>query len=189
MGNLPDPRIDLDLLRAQDPKELTKVAEVYGPVLKSVFGRIAVDRHHLRDIVQDFWVHVLPRLNRYSGKTPFGPWLVRCATNFRSSRARRDSKAAGRTAEFEENQQLVDDGSTPVDEAQRRLLEGAVARALDRLPDRERQAATLTLMEGYSNVEAARIMGVGPSAVAKLVQRALFKLQDNDILRAFHDDL
>lgn len=188
-SNLPKVEIDLELLRAGDPGELTKVVRAYGPVLKSCFGSIAADRHHLGDIVQDFWVHILPKLDRYSEKTPFGPWLVRSATNFRNSRARKDTTLAARTANLAEGRELVDDGSSLDDEAQRRLLEQAVFRAISKLPAREGEAVTLTLLEGWSNVEAAKIMELRPAAVANLVRRGLFKMQDDDLLRSFHEDL
>lgn len=188
-SNLPEVDIDLELLRARDPGELTKVVRAYGPVLKSVFGAIAVDRHHLDDIVHDFWVHILPKLDRYSDKTPFGPWLVRSATNFRNSRVRKDATLAARTATLAEGREFVDDGSSLDEEAQRRLLERAVFKAISKLPAREGHAVALTLLEGWSKVEAAKIMKVRPATVANLVRRGLFKMQDDDLLRSFHEDL
>lgn len=116
-------------------------------------------------------------------------WLVRAAKNFRTSRVRKDSKATTRTTEFEERQDLISDGSELDDEVQQRLLEKAVAKALDRLSGREAEAVTLTLLEGWSNVEAAKIMKVRPATVGNLVRRALYELQGDELLKAFHDDM
>lgn len=189
MRELPALDVDLELLGARDPSEVTRVAKAYGPVLETIFGRFAVDRHHLVDIVQDFWIHILPRLHHCTAGTPFGPWLVAAAKNYRNSRARKDAKAAARTTDFAEGRELVDDGSTLDDEAQRRALERAVADALNRLPGREGEALRLTAMEGWSNVEAAQFMGVRPATVANLVRRAVLKLQGESLLEKFHDDL
>lgn len=189
MGNLPKLDVDIALLRARDPGLLEEIAQVYGPVVKAIYGSIAVDRHHLDDLVQDFWVHLLPRLDRYSGKAPFGPWLVRVAKNHRASCARREQKAASRTAGFEEALHLPADGDALDDEAQRRLLEKAVSEALDRLPDRERDAVVLTILQDRTREEAADIIGVQPHTVAALVKRALFTLQQETRLQSFHKDL
>ena len=189
MRELPSIDVDLELLRARNRAEATRVAKAYGPVLEAVFRPVAVDDHHLRDFVQDFWIHILPRLHRCTDKTLFGPWLVRAAKNFRSSQAREDAKARARTAEFAEGPELVDDGSALDEEAQRRLLERAVVAALRRLPGREAQALRLTVMEGWSNVEAAKIMGTRPATIASLARRAATKLRDDRILEKFHDDL
>ena len=51
-----------------------------------------------------------------------------------------------------------------------------VNRALDRLGDRERAAATLCLGEGYSHGEAAAIMGVPLGTLKSLVARAKAQL-------------
>ena len=125
MRELQDLNVDLELLEAQDPGEVTRVVKAYGPVLETIFGRFAVDRHHLRDIVQDFWIHILPRLHHCTAGTPFGPWLVVAAKNFRTSRARKDAKATARTAEFADGRELVDDSSALDDQAQRRMLDRA----------------------------------------------------------------
>lgn len=189
LQNLPELDVDVELLRAGDPAEMKKLVEVYGPVFKSIFSKIAVDRHHLADIAQDFWMHLVPRLDRYHERTPFNWWLVRAAKNFRASRVRKDSKAAARTAEFEEQRELVSDGSGLDDKVQKRILEDVVAKALSGLPGREGEALTLTLLEGWTNVEAAKIMDIRSATVGALVRRALFRLQDDDLLKAFHDDL
>ncbi len=191
MTNLPKLDVDIALLRTRDARLLEKIVRLYGPVLKSIFASMSVDRHHLDDLVQDFWVHLLSRLDRYTGKAPFGPWLVRVAKNYRTSCARRAQKEAARTADFDEALGVAADGDGDAldDHVQRRFLEKAVSEALDRLPDDEREAVVLTILQGKTQPEAADIMGVGVSTVANLVHRALFRLQGEERLQRFHEDL
>ena len=47
----------------------------------------------------------------------------------------------------------------------------ALQRALDQLPDRQRQAVILRHIEGLANPEIAEIMDIGPRAVESLVAR------------------
>lgn len=189
MTNLPKLDFDIELLRARDARLLEKIARLYGPVFKAIFGSMSVDRHHLDDLVQDFWVHLLPRLDRYTGKAPFGPWLVRVAKNYRTSCARREQKEAARTADFDEALGVAADADALDDHVQRRFLEKAVSEALDRLPDDEREAVVLTILQGKTRAEAADIMGVGVSTVANLVHRALLRLQGEERLQRLHEDL
>jgi len=187
--NLPKLDIDVELLHARDARLLDEIARLYGPVLKSIFGSMSVDRHHLDDLVQGYWVHLLSRLDRYTGKAPFGPWLVRVAKNYRASCARREQKEVARTVGLDEALALPADSDALDDEVQRRFLEKAVSEALDRLPDDERLAVVLTILQEKTRAEAADIIGVRPPTVANLVRRALFRLQGEERMRWFHEDL
>ncbi len=189
MGNLPHLDVDVTLLHARDAGLLAEIVRMYGPVLAAVLRPTAVDRHHLDDLIQGFWAHLLPRLDRYTGRTPFGPWFVHVAKNYRNSCARREAKTAARTADLEEALDLLADPDALDDEAQRRSLEEATYEALDRLPDRQREAVILTVVDDRSDVEAGKIMGVGAATVANLVRRALFTLHGEGRLRKFHEDL
>lgn len=188
MTNLPKLDFDIERLRARDARLLEEIARLYGPVLRSIFGSMSVDRHHLDDLVQDFWVHLLSRLDRYTGRAPFGPWLVRVAKNYRASRARQEKKEAARTADFDEALGMAADASLD-DEAQRRFLEKAVSEALDQLPDDEREAVALTILQEKTLAEAAAVIGVRAPTVGSLVRRALFRLQGDERLHRFHEDL
>ncbi len=65
----------------------------------------------------------------------------------------------------------------PVEEAERRLGDAEVARALTVLSAREREAVYLRFFEDASYEEMARIMGARESTVRVLVHRALVKLR------------
>ena len=64
------------------------------------------------------------------------------------------------------------DCPTPDESAEVQARRRRVRAALDRLPDRQRQAARLMYMEGFSRDEAAAIMGETSTAVKSLAQRA-----------------
>ena len=49
--------------------------------------------------------------------------------------------------------------------------------ALGKLPDRERDAIVLRLLEGKDTAETAEILGVGPDTVRSILQRAVYRLR------------
>ena len=134
-------------------------------------------------------VHLLFRLDRYTGKAPFGPWLVRVAKNYRASCARREQREDARTADFDEALGLAADAGGLDDQAQRRFLEKSVSEALARLPDDEREAVALTILQEKTQAEAAHVIGVRPPTVGNLVRRALFRLQGEERLHRLHEEL
>jgi RNA polymerase sigma factor (sigma-70 family) len=102
-------------------------------------------------------------------------WLYQTATNkarlqrrWRLRAARRDWKvtAAPRTAQADVDEDL-----------NRREQQEAVAVALVRLPERERQAVELVYLEGMTHDEAAAALGWSRGSVGKYVQRGLARLR------------
>jgi RNA polymerase sigma factor (sigma-70 family) len=69
-------------------------------------------------------------------------------------------------------------------EAERRYLRDGLRRAIGRLPERQRQAVVLTLLDHHSLSEAARRLGVTAQAVHSLRKRGLERLKKDcaDIL-------
>ena len=57
---------------------------------------------------------------------------------------------------------------------------------IDQLPERQREALTLTRFEGLSHVEVAEIMGISPRTVNNHLVKALETLRDQ--IRAYEPD-
>lgn len=73
---------------------------------------------------------------------------------------------------------LVDDGSSPSEQAERNEHAARLAAALAELPDEQREAVILHHLEGHTLAEVAQRMGKSKDAVAGLVQRGIRKLRD-----------
>jgi RNA polymerase sigma-70 factor, ECF subfamily len=114
------------------------------------------------ELMQDAFVAVWERWGRVSGMDEPTGYLYRTAMNRFRSLLRRASRAARRTV-----------GSDPGGDAFAAADErDAVARALARLPERQRPAIVLTELLGYGSEEAGRILGVKGVTVRSLASQA-----------------
>ncbi len=120
------------------------------------------DDHDADDAAQDAFLSALDRIETYDRQRPFGPWLMRIATNAGIDLLRR--RAVRRTGALDEA--LVAGGPTPAVEAARSELRQRVYAALAMLPERQRLAITLFDLEGYAHADIARMLGV-PEGTAR----------------------
>ena len=132
------------------------------------------------EAVQETFIAAWAALGRYDPARPFGPWLRTIALNKARDRARRgrlrslvfgarplDAEGANQVAD---QTQLADEALMAVQQTQR--LDGAVAV----LPDRLKAPLLLTAFEGYSQIDAGRLLGVSAKTVETRVSRARKKL-------------
>jgi RNA polymerase sigma-70 factor, ECF subfamily len=120
------------------------------------------DVQEAEELMQDAFIAVWERWDRVGEMDEPTGYLYRTAMNRFRSRLRRASRAAKRAVGARE-------GGDAFAEADER---DALARALLRLPERQRAAVVLTELLGYSSEEAGRILGVKDVTVRSLASQA-----------------
>ena len=120
------------------------------------------DVQEAEELMQDAFIAVWERWDRVGEMDEPTGYLYRTAMNRLRSRLRRASQAAKRALGARE-------GGDAFAEADER---DALARALARLPERQRAAVVLTELLGYSSEEAGRILGVKDVTVRSLASQA-----------------
>lgn len=98
------------------------------------------------------------------GEARVSTWLYRVVANLCIDRRRR-ARAAPLEAEPE------DDSLSAAEQMQDKARADALQAALDKLPDRQRQAVVLRHIEGCGNPEIAEVMDIGVEAVESLIAR------------------
>lgn len=138
-----------------------------GAVLATA-RRILGDEAEAEDVAQD----VMLRLWNTGGTLEVGdggvkPWLRRVATNLAIDRFRSRRR-------IDLRDEVPEVAEAPVQERQltEREMTGRVGAAIARLPERQRLALNLFHMEGLSQIEVARALGVSDEAVESLLARA-----------------
>lgn len=131
---------------------------VRGMVRSRVFDPAAAE-----DVVQNVMLSIHRARHTYRPERPFKPWLSAIARN-----AIIDSfREAGRRREREIEVELIDEFAAPVRAEHPELSElpPDLAAAIERLPDKQREAVRLVQVEGLSVAEAAARAGVTPGAL------------------------
>ena len=152
------------------------LVERHLPGLVRYAWHLLHDRGEAEDAVQDAFVRLLAKAPAWRPDGPDGAslrtWLHRVVTNLCIDRKRRWLRLAHPAL-----RPLDGAGGAPglEDEVGRRH---AVARALRRLPRRQRVALVLVHYQGFSNPEAAAIMRTTTASVEALLARARRRLRE-----------
>lgn len=101
-----------------------------------------------------------------TGEAKVTTWLYRVVANLCTDRLRKR-----RTTPLEDVAEPADPAPTPAQGLQDAARAKALQAALQRLPDRQRQAVVLRHIEGLANPEIAAILDIGVEAVESLTAR------------------
>ena len=117
--------------------------------------------HDADDAAQDAFLSALDRLETYDPSRPFGPWLMRIATNASIDLVRR--RAVRRSDALDERAPAR--GPSPASDAEAAEIRQRLGVALAALPERQRVAVTLFDVEGYSHAEIAAVLEIPEGTV------------------------
>ncbi|MBD3225202.1 MAG: sigma-70 family RNA polymerase sigma factor [Caldithrix sp.] len=159
--------------------ELKNLIDAYQDmVLNTCYGFLH-NREDAEDVTQEVFVEVYRSLNQFRHEAQISTWIYRIAISksLDFQRMQKRKKRLGhlkRIFGFPEEEQtvIVSDNYNP-DEAlnldeRSRILKAAV----DKLPENQRIAITLSKYEGFNNKDIATIMDMSVSAVEALIHRA-----------------
>jgi RNA polymerase sigma factor (sigma-70 family) len=133
----------------------------HGRLLRAMYI-VTGNAQEAEELMQDAFVAVWERWDRVGAMDEPTGYLYRTAMNRFRSRLRRAARATRRVVGAAEGR----DAFAAAEERD------AVARALARLPERQRAAIVLTELLGYDSTEAGRILGVKDVTIRSLASQA-----------------
>lgn len=169
---------DSILIEAAINGDKTAFAELVGRYRPAVWGtvrRTLGNSSEGEDAVQEVFLRALVSLPRFDRRYPFGPWILRIASNYCIDQLRRRKSRKYRLwsdlSEAEEERLLRTMSTKPnienlAQEDLTKYLEVAQS-LLNRLKPRRRIAFVLREIEGHSYEAVARILGV-PEVTARV---------------------
>ncbi len=152
------------------------IAALYGAHQARIYRYIAyrAGRAAADDLTAEVFVAMVRHIGRYEERgRPFLAWLYAIAGNVVKMHFRNQNQTEYSPLEDE----LVDQGPAPADVADRRLTQGRLLAAMPALTPDQREVILLKFMEGFSNAEAAAVMGKTEGAIRVLQHRALSALR------------
>ena len=120
---------------------------------------------------------ILDRLHRYGGRGSFSSWAIAVSKNVCRMHLRRAKRAGALEIALEGAASVPDCSSDPEEELVAKEQREVLSRALGELPDRERDAIVLRILEDRTPAETARAMGMSRKAARSLVVRGLSRLR------------
>jgi RNA polymerase sigma-70 factor (ECF subfamily) len=142
-----------------------------------VFGlalRKLGDRGRAEDAVQETFASIWRSAGSYKpDRGPGAPWLYAVARNAIVDRARARTDTP---TELQDEQ--ADEAAGPADNAEQSWVAWRVHRALEELPEREREVVALAYWSGLSQSEVAEFLGLPLGTVKTRTRAALAHLAD-----------
>jgi RNA polymerase sigma-70 factor (ECF subfamily) len=121
------------------------------------------------DVVQDVFVRMARGISSVREEERLGGWLFQIARRVIVDHAR--SRARSPLAAHGEQDEPASEAERDEQHALERQIAGYLATLIDELPPPYREAITLVELEGITQRDAARRLGVGESAMKSRVQR------------------
>ncbi|MBI4241595.1 MAG: RNA polymerase sigma factor [Candidatus Rokubacteria bacterium] len=177
----------LDGLRREAREATETLVNRYGDRVWRLAFRITGNRQDAEEVAQDALWTAARKIQTFKGESAFGSWLYRITTNtaYQKLRARHRHRLETSWEEllphFDQEGRhaaLLSDWSTRVDDP---VLQGelrtVLRSAIESLPPDYRTAFLLHDLEGMSNPEIARMLGIGLPAVKSRVHRSRLVLR------------
>ena len=162
---------DLALLRAAglgDQSAALQLVRTHAPALQRLAWRMLGDEQEAQDVVQESCLRLWRVAGEWRpGEARISTWLHTVAMNLSRDRLRRRRE----TYPVESFEWLAGEDS-PEQDMERDRRSARVQQALTQLPERQREALILSHFEGYSQSEAATVLGVSVEALESLLSRA-----------------
>jgi RNA polymerase sigma factor (sigma-70 family) len=156
----------------RDEAAFTALVRRHGPRVLAVCRRVVRDEHAAEDAFQATFLVLARKAESLTQPELLGSWLYgvayRTANKAKIEAARRRARERRAVRAQEVN---------PDDECARQDVRAVVEEEVHRLPERYRLPVVLCYLQGQTNAEAARRLGISRGSVATLLARARDKLR------------
>ena len=156
----------------QAPVPLTDLVERHRPAILGYLTRMLGDEHDAQDACQEAFLRAHRAFGRLAPGSNSRAWLYRIATNCALNTARHRARRRARTVDVDLD--TLPAAAAPAAERERLR---AVARAVERLPPRQRAALMLRQFDGLGYAEIAASLGGSEAAARANVYQAVKKLR------------
>jgi len=168
--------LDGDLIQRAGSGDRAAFETLYRRYARAIFGlalRRLGDRARAEDAVQETFTSVWRSARSYDpARGPGAPWLYAVARNAIIDRSR------ARVEPPIEVPDAASDEPGPPELAERSFVALRVHRALEELPEREREVLSLAYWSGLSQSEVAGFLGIPLGTVKTRTRAALARLSD-----------
>ena len=152
-------------LRGGDRVAMQAAFAEHGPAIARTVRALACLPGSVEDLVQEVFVVAFTRIETYEGRMPLAAWLRGIAVNVVRNQRRRERRRGDLRKRFEPAARERPD--TPEEALTTQRLADRLWTAVDDLPDRQREAFVLRVIEQRPLAECADVLGVSIKAVSR----------------------
>jgi len=164
-------------LKEGDEAAFKEMLEIHQTQVLNICYKFLLNREDAEDIAQEIFVEAFFSIKKFREESNLGTWLNRIAVNksideLRKKKRLRRISSFGKIFGLEQIRHHFADPQRPDQKIEQEENMNKLLKLLDKLPEKQRIALTLSKVEGYTNSEVAEIMQMSKSVVEALVYRA-----------------
>lgn len=152
--------------------------------------RFLLDRNDAEDISQEVFVEIFQSVKNFKSNSKLSTWIYRitvskCLDEIKRRNRKKRFSSIGKLLYLDDVANWISGGHMPDKNLKENESLKEVMAAIDKLPENQRVAFTLSKIEGFSNKEIAEIMDTTLIAVETLISRAKKRIEEElrEILR------
>jgi len=172
--------IDTRRLRDGDPEYFATLIREHGRVVKAVCLSFAESQDDVDDLLQEVWTLIYQKRRTHRGEGSFAAWAHRVAKRHCIDVYRKRTSERSGLEWFVRNGGATDihgKDPTPGEEMDRREAERTIWEALDALPEKQREAIVLRLIEGRSPAQVSHQMKIDKVSVRSNISRGIKRMR------------
>jgi RNA polymerase sigma-70 factor (ECF subfamily) len=171
---------ETDLLRQLkngDRNAFNELVNQYSVRVINTCYRFLLNREDSEDVAQEVFIEVYQSVRLFRGDSKLSTWIYRIAVTksldeIKKRKRKKRIHEIGHLLHIDDVAYRIGGGTMPDKHLAENEKMNEILEALDKLPDNQRIAFTLSKIDGYSNNEIAEIMKTTLIAVESLVSRA-----------------
>lgn len=165
-----DEQGEIERSRQGDAEAFAALVRRYQRMIYALTYRMSGSAAEAEDLTQETFIRAHQQIGAYRAEAKFSSWLYRIAINHCLNWRQRVNRREELQNQWQEN--LALDSNSP-DAARREQVQAALLQ----LPPKQRAAVALTIYDGLSHAEAARVLGCSEPTVSWRLFAARHKLK------------
>lgn len=173
----------IERLKSNDRNAFNELVALYkSSVIKTCY-RFLLDKEDAEDISQDVFVEVFQSIQSFRGDAKISTWIYRitvtkCLDEIKKPNRKKRFSSIAKILHIDEVSNWISGVAMPDKELKENEKMQEISIVLNKLPENQRVAFTLSKIDGFSNQEIAEIIGTTIIAVESLIYRAKKKVSD-----------
>lgn len=171
----------LQKLKEGNKSAFNNLLKLYRDKVINICYRFLLNQTDAEDVSQEVFIEVYQSIKSFRGNAKLSTWIYRIAVTKSLEEIKKRSRkkrfgSIGQLLRLDDVATWISGGTMPDKEIQKDEKMKEIKMALNKLPDNQRIAFTLSKIDGYSNTEIAEIMETTIIAVESLISRGKKKI-------------
>jgi RNA polymerase sigma-70 factor (ECF subfamily) len=164
-------------LKSNDREAFYELVALYKDGVLTTCYRFLLNQEDAEDVSQEVFVEVYQSIGSFREESKLSTWIYRiavtkCLNELKKRQRKKRFSALSKVLHIDEIAQWISGGTLADSKIHEEEMWKEVGQVLNKLPENQRVAYTLSRLDGFNNTEIADLMGTSIGAVESLLYRA-----------------